>query len=694
MKKDRATLILATCTVLVLIAVAVGPLAVGAFPASPAASSAAVPGASAAAVPAASSAAGTTAPPVPGAIGSAAISPVAQEAAEGVGFSVPDVVLRGIDFGIEVDGDPEAGDWAVRVNGETYAAELLDGALVASGVTVVEGGALDLEVLLDGAVVGRGTAGLLALPGWVSVVPPLLAILVALLFRNVIPALFFGTWFGAWAATGFSLFGLLSATLGTFETYVLEALTDEAHAAIILFSLMIGGMVGIISRNGGMQGVVDRITPWANSPTRGQVATGILGLVIFFDDYANVLVVGNTMRKVTDRLKISREKLAYVVDSTAAPVSCIALVTTWIGYEVGLIEDAVRQIGGFQEAAYSIFLNSIPYSFYPILAIFFVFVVASTHRDFGPMYDAEVRARTTGKLLADGASVDEAAAGGEEMEPKDGHPHRAVNALLPVGTLVATVLAGLFVTGEGETLQEVVGSADSYTALMWASLLGVLVAAILSLVQRILSLEEVVDAWYAGLKSMMIAMIILILAWSLSSITEVLYTAQYLVSILGEALVPGMVPALIFVLSAATAFATGSSWGTMGILMPLVLPLTWAVMSANAMTDPEHFHIIYSTVSCVLAGSVWGDHCSPISDTTILSSMASGCDHIDHVRTQLPYAFLVGLAALLLGTLPAGFGVPWWIGLLVGAGVVFSYNRFLGKPVDEIPVEAEVPVEA
>jgi Na+/H+ antiporter NhaC len=284
--------------------------------------------------------------------------------------------------------------------------------------------------------------------------------------------------------------------------------------------------------------------------------------------------------------------------------------------------------------------------------------------------------------------VDEAAVSGKELRPRQDKPHRSLNAIIPVGVLIVAVLGGLYATGEGESLRDIIGSADSYRALMWASLLGALSAALLSIGQRILTLHETVEAWYAGLKSMLFAMIILMLAWSLSSVTEVLHTADFLVSILGEALHPGVVPALVFVLSAATAFATGSSWGTMGILMPLVLPLTWAVLLANDMANPSHYHIIYSTVACVLSGAVWGDHCSPISDTTILSSMASGCDHIDHVRTQLPYAVTVGAAGVFLGTLPTGFGFPWWIALPLGAVVLVAVHRYVGKRVVYGEIEA------
>lgn len=515
--------------------------------------------------------------------------------------------------------------------------------------------------------------------GWVSILPPLIAIGVALAFKRVIPALFLGIWVGAWAVYDFSAGGLFKGLLDSFQVFVLNALADEDHAAVILFSFMIGGMVGIITKNGGMHGVVKRISGWATSAKRGQLATGVLGLAVFFDDYANTLVVGNTMRPVTDRLRVSREKLAYIVDSTAAPVACLALVTTWIGYEVGLIGDAVAKIDGLDASPYEVFLNTIPYSFYPILAILFVFAVAFSQRDFGAMRRAELRARSTGEVLGPGAQIDSEAAEGEHLQPLEGKPQRAINAVLPVLVLVFGVVASLYVTGEGDSIRDIIGTADSYKSLMWASLLGVLTAFVLSLTQRILTTAQTVEAWYAGLKSMLFAMIILVLAWSLSKITEVLGTADYLVTVLGDAIAPGLLPAIVFVLSAATAFATGSSWGTMGILMPLVVPLAWAVLAAGNMADVEHFHILYSTVSCVLAGSVWGDHCSPISDTTILSSMASGCDHIEHVRTQLPYAMTVGIVAISVGTIPAGYGFPWWASLLIGATILLVVLRFFGR---------------
>jgi Na+/H+ antiporter NhaC len=256
--------------------------------------------------------------------------------------------------------------------------------------------------------------------------------------------------------------------------------------------------------------------------------------------------------------------------------------------------------------------------------------------------------------------------------------------------LVVATFAGIYITGAGTaepgaSLRDIIGNGDSYQAMMWASLLAVLTAGVLSLGQRILTLGETVDAWFAGVRSMLLAVIILVLAWSLANVNEVLHAGDYLVSILGEALAPPLIPALVFVLSALTAFATGSSWGVMGIVMPLVVPLTWAVMAANGIAgDPAHMHIFYSAIAAVLAGAVWGDHCSPISDTTILSSLATECDHIDHVRTQLPYALAVGLVGLVAGTLLVAYVYPWWAGMLVGLAVLSAILFVFGKPVDQL----------
>ena len=533
------------------------------------------------------------------------------------------------------------------------------------------------EVLITQAGSDSSIFNLRVIPGWISIVPPLLAILMALLLRNVIPALIAGIWFGAAALISFSPAGIFQGLLNGFQVYVVRALSNEDHAAIILFSMMIGGMVGIITRNGGMNSIVMLLVSRAKTAIGGQVSVWLMGLMIFFDDYSNTLVVGNTARPLTDHLKISREKLAYIVDSTAAPVVCLALITTWIGYEVGLIDAALSGIPELTEPAYTVFLHSIPYSFYPILAIIFVFTVAYTGKDMGPMYAAEVRARNG--QVSPINSMDTPAIQGDNLEPKAGVKMRAINAFIPIIVLIVSLLAGLYITGEGENLTDIIGSANSYVAMLWASLLGAMTAAIMTISQKILTTHETVDAWFGGVRAMLFAMIVLILAWALSDISMALHTADYLVSILADSLPAQMVPATVFVLSAITAFTTGTSWGTLGILMPLVVPLCWAVMQVNGMATPEHMHILYSAIACNLAGAVWGDHCSPISDTTVLSSMASGCDHIEHVRTQMPYALLVGFVAIIIGTVPGAYGFSPIISILLGGVILVGILNYFGK---------------
>lgn len=520
------------------------------------------------------------------------------------------------------------------------------------------------------------------LPGWVSLMPAFLAIVIALLARNVVPALVLGLWLGATALQGFTMSGALKGLLDVFAVFIANSVADADHAAVILFTMMIGGMVGIITRNGGMGSIVRLVVSRAKTAVGGQIAVWLMGLMIFFDDYANTLVVGNTARPITDHLKISREKLAYIVDSTAAPVVCVALITTWIGYQVSLIDDAMAGIDALAGTqAYAVFLHTIPYSFYPILAVVFVFAVAVMDRDLGPMYKAERRARE-GRVTSWAAGA-LPAMHGDTLEPKDGIPMRAINAFVPILVLIGGLGVSMYVTGEGDTIRDIIGSSDPYKAMMWASFVGALVAAAMSIGQRILSAHETVDAWYGGARATLFGMIVLVLAWSMSAVTQDMNAKGYLISVLGEALPVALVPAVVFVLAAITSFATGTSWGTMGILVPLVIPLTWAVLTVNGYTGEAEMHVLYSSISCVLAGAVWGDHCSPISDTTVLSSIASGCDHIEHVRTQMPYALIVGAVAVLLGTVPCGFGVPPWVGMIVGAVLLVGILRYFGRRPDE-----------
>jgi len=600
-------------------------------------------------------------------------------------LEVPRVILTDTPFEAEIvygeTREPGPGRDTRVVAGDVAIAELTwtGDETILRDLRLKRSGRTELTLVVDG--VPRTTTTVHVIPAWLSVLPPLLAIFAALLFRSVIPSLFAGVWLGTVIAGGFAPQAVLIGLLDSVQVHALNAIANYDHASILLFTCMIGGTVGVISRNGGMQGVVNLIVPWASTPRRGQLSVSFMGLCIFFDDYTNTLVIGNTVRPITDRLHISREKLAYLVDSTAAPIACIAVITTWVGYEVGLIATSIENSVAISESAYSIFLHSIAFNFYPILAIFFVLLVAYTGFDFGPMYTAEQRQRERG---ADYAAAAEATTATAATAPETGEfPIRAINAILPIATLIGAVLAGLYITGEGENLQQIVGSADAYKALLWASLIASLTAILMTIAQRIMNLEQTVEAWTHGVGMMIPPLMILVLAWSLADVTEVLHTADYLVAILGDGLPPALLPGATFVLAAACAFATGTSWGSMGILMPLVVPLALAILTRDGTVPSGEMHILYSSVACVLAGSVWGDHCSPISDTTVLSSVASGCDHIEHVRTQLPYALLVGAVALLFGTLPAGFGVPWWVGMLVGTVTLVILLHRLGRRITD-----------
>ncbi|MEM8931810.1 MAG: Na+/H+ antiporter NhaC family protein [Acidobacteriota bacterium] len=528
------------------------------------------------------------------------------------------------------------------------------------------------------------------MPGWVSILPPLIAIALALIFRDVLIALFVGIFGGAWllVTNPFTALGR------TIDTYVVPAIADTDHVSILVFTSLLGAMVGLITKSGGTHGIVELLLPYATSRRRGQFATWAMGLLIFFDDYANTLIVGPTMRPITDRLKISREKLAYIVDSTAAPVVCLFPISTWVGFEIGLIADAFTSLG-LQLDPYGTFVQTIPYRFYPIFALTMVLMIALGGVDFGPMRRAERRARTTGRLLDEGAQPI-ADYSNAEVEPPADAPKRAANALLPILTVIVMVVLGLWITGRAgvaaapadagflDRLRAVLIEADSYKALLWASLAGMLVAFVLPVTQRILKVREAIEALVAGIKAMFLAFLVLIFAWSLSSVCDDLDTAQYLVGIAQQSLAPWMMPTLTFVLAAAVAFATGSSWGTLGILSPLVIPIAHELClgAGFELGSPAYSSVLFATIASVLTGSVWGDHCSPISDTTILSSMATGCDHIAHVRTQLPYAMTIGLMSIAFGSLPAARGISPWLCLGVGitliVGTILAHRHFKG----------------
>jgi len=581
--------------------------------------------------------------------------------------------------------------------------------------------------LLHAATKQNGTMRIKHIPLWLSILPPLIAIFLALIFKEVVVSLFMGIFAGAFIIGGMrieSLYYFILSIVEPVSVFVIEALTDSGHLAVIIFSLMIGGMVAIISKNGGMAGVVLGLSRYAKSKQSTQFITWLLGVAIFFDDYANILIVGNTMRNVTDRFKISREKLAYIVDSTAAPVSAVAFVTTWIGAELGYIDSGMETVTGplSDLTPYAIFVSSLKYSFYPILTLIFILILIYTGKDYGTMRAAELRAGSTGQVSsASSPEADEPNM--ENLDPVPGAKLKWYNAVIPVLTVIGMTIFGLVDTGMASLYDELIvagqnltnsygsiwsniglllpgedagffmklgkliGGADSYTSLLWASFSGLTVAIILTVGGRIIKLFDTMHYMTIGFKTMMPALIILTLAWALAATTTQLHTADYITSLLADSISPYFMPGIVFILSAFIAFSTGSSWSTMAILYPIAIPTTWAVCMANGIDPATGSEILLNVIATVLAASVLGDHCSPISDTTILSSLAADCNHIDHVRTQLPYALTVGTTCLIVGTVSTYFGGGWLISssLVLISSIMFFFiiTRF-GKKSHEI----------
>ncbi len=542
------------------------------------------------------------------------------------------------------------------------------------------------KVKVNGELTG---SNIRVIPGWLSILPPLVAIFLALVIRQVLVSLFAGIYLGAVFIYDYNP---VKAILRLTDTIMLDTLVDKDHMFIIVFTLLFGGVIGIIAKNGGTIGLSNLVTRFAKTARTGMLSSWVMGLIIFFDDYANTLIIGNIMRPITDKLKVSREKLAYIVDSTAAPMASVFIISSWIGFEVGLIDSGLKSIG-FDMNAYELLLNTIPYRFYPIAALFFVFLTSYMRRDFGPMYKAEYRSRTTGQVF-ERSEADKSA--NEDFIEYRTENARWINGAVPIGIILFGTLAGLVFTGissleeqgiNNYTLREIINNSDSFSSILWASFGACLVAIIMSVSQKLLKLNESVSAWTKGVQSMLFACIILVFAWSISNVTNDLHTADYLISILSDTINPRLFPLIVFIFCAFISFSTGTSWGTMAIIMPLVIPLSFKLSVAGGYNMDDITLILIGTESSVLAGSVFGDHCSPIADTTILSSMASKCNHIDHVNTQLPYAILVGVVCMLLGDIPTAYGMSPYISIALIFSVLFSFLWMFGKKLPIVRVD-------
>lgn len=531
--------------------------------------------------------------------------------------------------------------------------------------------------------------------GWMTLIPPIIAIILAFITKNVVLSLFVGIFSGTIIMQFYYGTNILLALVYGFTDivdYILSSLADPWNAGIILQVMTIGGLIALITSMGGAQAVAESLAKKAKGPISAQLITWALGILIFFDDYANALIVGPIMRPVTDKMKISRERLAFVIDATAAPIAGIALVSTWIGYEVGLINDAYQSIG--QDVnAYGIFLQTLPYRFYNILMLLFVVVTSLTLREFGPMKKAQERSRDTGRLIAENSEVE---ADEEEQEVLNKEKATIWNALIPIGSLIVFSFVGFYMNGRaaiinGEnsllaqsvidsplsfaTIRETFGASDASVVLFQAALISSIIALVMGVSQELFTFSKGIDIWVRGMKTLMITGVVLLLAWSLSGVMNELGTADYLVSLLGDTMPPVLLPTVIFILGAIISFSTGTSYGTMGILMPLAIPLATAL-------QPENSEFVIMSAGAVLTGAIFGDHSSPISDTTILSSMGAGSNLIDHVKTQLPYAVAVGVISIVFGYLPSAMGINIWIVLPITFVAIIGMVFLLGKKVD------------
>ena len=458
-------------------------------------------------------------------------------------------------------------------------------------------------------------------PTWISVLPPVLAIVLAIWTRQVYLSLAGGIWVGWTLLEGWNpLLGLGSAIEG-----VVVVLSDPGDAKVIMFTLVIGALIATVEASGGVRGFVGYLEKreWVDSAKRSQLLAWVTGMIIFIESNITVLVAGSVARPLFDRYRSSREKLAYIIDSTSAPVCILIPMNAWGAYNLGILEGL-----GVQNAL-TVFLEAVVLNFYAIFAVLLVLAVILWGIDIGPMRKAEERTRR-GELLWPNATpmIDEDVL---SPPPNEKIPPRAVNMFLPIAGMVVFMPVALFITGDGD-----LRAGSGSTSVLWAVLFGLAVAWLLLVAQRAFTQDELVKVGLKGAGALVPLALILLLALALGDVTQELRAGEYVAQITRGVFPNFVFLPLIFVVAAGIAFSTGTSWGTFAIMLPIAVP---AAMALELPLAPF--------VAASLSGGVFGDHCSPISDTTIISSMAAATDHIDHVRTQLPYALIAGAATVV-----------------------------------------------
>ena len=530
--------------------------------------------------------------------------------------------------------------------------------------------------------------------GPLSLIPPLLAVALAFLLKDVIVSLLLGFLSGAALLSAVSAPGqnLWQGAVGSFTNFcggIVATAADRDKCAVLILCLVIGGMVEVIRASGGFEALALRLIRHVNSPRKANLVGELLGVLVFFDDYANALIIGPVLQPVTDRLGVSREKLTYLVDSTAAPVTGIAVISSWVAVEVSVIEEGLS-LAGLSMSGYSVFLRSIPYCFYCILCLALIFESSLMKREFGPMLQSEIRARG-----GEPRRGDRSRASDETPPPAHRQGRRILVAVLPIVLLCVSAFVSFYVSGRAAavaagdlafdapfTLSNAAvafGRADTLFLVMCAAILSSATAIGFSAAFGLRSMAEGIHLWLKGASTLLPTVFILVLAWSLADTVEQLGTVYYVVELISLNVAWWLIPALIFAICCAVSFAAGS-YGCMFLVMPMAIPIARTVMESAALPDPDAFFLL--CVGSVLSGSIFGDHCSPLTDCTILSSMGCGCENMDHVRTQMPYALTTAAASLALGILPAALGLSVWLCLPLGCAGLAAVLWLFGRDPD------------
>lgn len=491
-----------------------------------------------------------------------------------------------------------------------------------------------------------------------ALVPPLLAIVLAFITKQVLISLFLGILAGGIIVGGGNPFVGIVYSLDT----IVGSINDDWNARLLLFNLLMGAGIAFIWKLGGSKA----LTTWARKKVKSRksasVGAWLLGIIVFFNDYVNAAIVGNVFRDISEEQRISSEKLSYILDSTAAPVATF-FISDWIAFQIGMVQVGLDTAGITEIGAFEGYLRGIPFNFYCIFAVIFVGMIALTGKDFGPMLKAEHRAVTEGKTIADG-SQSMMDVGYELGEPKDVEP-KIMTFFLPLIVLIVVTLFGFWWTGRpADGIMDILGNSDPATALLWGAFAMTITGIALALTKKRMNLKETMDTFLDGLKLMLLACVILVLAWSLGTVTQDMNLAGFIITVIGDNISFAFLPIVIFVTGMFVAFATGTSWGTMTILTPIAIPLAYYITG-----DPI---IAVAMSGVVFSGAIFGDHCSPISDTTVLASIFAGADHMDHVSTQIPYALTVAFVAFLMYALFGAFNLNPFILIVLGLGIALG----------------------